>query len=57
MQISKNNIRIRFPDWKKNIMEKIEIKNWINLTPILLEHKNMWTSSMMKKLMFFISIL
>jgi uncharacterized protein YuzE len=25
-------------------MEKIEIKNWVNLTPQLLIHKNMWTS-------------
>jgi hypothetical protein len=25
-------------------MEKTELKNWINLAPALLEHKNMWSS-------------
>ncbi len=25
-------------------MENIEIKNWINIAPTLLEHKNMWTN-------------
>jgi uncharacterized protein YuzE len=24
-------------------MENTEVKNWLNLAPVLLEHKNMWS--------------